>query len=300
MRSSALDRSGLQPAAGFPRTSNIMPALPPQQSPEQPSATPQQRLRELQAAVSSLQAAALDSQQQVAAAQAATADLGAQAVLVDAYCRRVQRLATLLQHYDAHLQAALAALGLAAPKQQQEVESGSPALAAADAAAALANGLRQVEEQLTVATLGATATPNPEALLQLGACAKSAAARAAAAGPAAILAQLQGALLADGSFGVRTCPDWVTTTPLVHSFLTSLPPPLTLQPVSRQTANQSTSGRRWRRLRPQSATQQQRLPSWALPLPGCTQIRRSGGRQQQRNGSSWRSYEPKWRQHGRC
>lgn len=199
------------------------------QAPSSPPGSPPALLDGLQSAVGELQRAALDSERQLAgateAAAAAEAEVrcrGAwaartamlarrhgharllllkhyrlgphmQAVLVGAYCRRLQRLAALLQQYDAELHRALAALGLA--QEQQEGQHGSEQQgrppATADALAALADGLQRLEQQLMTAALEAAEPPAPEALLQLGSDA-ALAGQAAAAGPAAIVQALQG------------------------------------------------------------------------------------------------------------
>lgn len=116
-----------------------------------------------------------------------------QAVLVAAYTRRLQRLARLLQRYDARLGQALAALGLQGQQEQQEEGGGTDAAAApARAASALAQGLAQAEGDVLAALSAADAAPEPQALLQLGSDCAQLAAQAAAAGRAAILAELQG------------------------------------------------------------------------------------------------------------
>lgn len=121
-----------------------------------------------------------------------------QAVLATAYGRRLQRLAALLQQYDAQLQHALAALGLMQQQQQSGAQYSRPEeqleQPSVDALAALAAGLQQLEQQLATAVLGAAEPPTTDALLELGSTTELAAA-AAAAGPCAILQALQGALV---------------------------------------------------------------------------------------------------------
>lgn len=138
---------------------------------------------------------ALEQQAAVTAARAATAQLGAQVVLVAAYCRRLQRLASLLHQYDCHLKHTLAALGLV-PSCARPT-----AAAAAPAPKELASSLQQLERQLTgVAICGHGEIPTAEDLLQLayeqdlavGAC-------LAAAGAPAILASLLGEMNRAGS-----------------------------------------------------------------------------------------------------
>ena len=112
-----------------------------------------------------------------------------QAVLVAAYCRRLERLASLLRQYDSHLQQARAALGLA----QQLHEQGEEPRCKAVASAGLADCLRQVGEELAeAAAAAAPGAPTPDALLELGGGCAPPAARLATAGAGAILDALQG------------------------------------------------------------------------------------------------------------
>ena len=75
-----------------------------------------------------------------------------QAVLVAAYCRRLERLAGLLSHYVSHLQHVQAALGLVHNQQQQQQhEQAEEPGCTMVASAGLANCLQQVGEELAEA-----------------------------------------------------------------------------------------------------------------------------------------------------
>ncbi|PRW60151.1 hypothetical protein C2E21_1578 [Chlorella sorokiniana] len=177
-----------------------------EQPPEQPAGSAAAHLGELQQAVAALQRAALDSEQQLEGSRAAAATAEAEAVLVAAYGRRLQRLAALLQQYDAQLNRALAALGLASEQhgQQHSEQQQQGAQPSTEALAALAAGLQQLEQQLATAVQGSSAEPlTPDALLALGSGTDLAAA-AAAAGPTAILQALQ----ADTKRDIETVNGW--------------------------------------------------------------------------------------------
>ena len=305
--------------------------MAPEPAPAGPAGASFALLEGLQSAVGELQRAAIDSEQQLAGAREAAAAAEAevrrpvawathshcparpahlcacspvhkcarrpaphvQAVLVGAYGRRLERLAALLQQYDAQLYRALAAVGLAQQQQQGEQlgseqqggdQQGHPRPATADALAALAGGLRRLEQQLVTAALEAAEPPAPEALLQLGGDA-ALARQAATAGPAAILQALQGegpdSRLAHGP--MLGCLLSFPRLPALASLSQSPPlPPLLLQLRWRETSGPSMSGPRWlprlRRMR--------RPPRWTLPSPGYTWSKRKGGWRRQRGSSA--------------
>lgn len=234
----------LHDSAAAPPSKRMAPLQPP--GPPEPAV---EQLGELQRAVADLQRAALDSEQQLAGARAAATEAEAevrgqsagsgsffaaapatayptrrqtshpaarpypQAALVVAYGRRLQRLAALLQQYDAQLHRALAALGVTQQQrgQQPREQQQQDAQPSTDALAALAAGLQQLEQQIVTAVEGSPAELlSPEALLGLGSGTDLAAA-AAAAGPTAILQALQGVAMAP-EFGMAlTREGWVFT-----------------------------------------------------------------------------------------
>lgn len=302
------------------------------------------QLEELQRAVADLQRAALDSEQQLAGSRAAATAAEAevrlarqclpvfarpaahetdpgdnysvslpicaralQAVLAAAYGRRLQRLAALLQRYDAQLQRALAALGLMQQQQQsgdqnskQEQQLEQPT---ADALAALAAGLQQLEQQLAAAVLGAAEPPTTDALLELGSKTDLAAA-AAAAGPCAILQALQGALVTlwlgcevvsisarmearrnSHKYSILQLTDW-------HARL-SCDPDAQLQ--SSKTLRPSTAGPRW----PHLPSQPRQMHRWAQHSRSCSWSRRRAGQQQMPGGSACSGCVLRWPRRGR-
>lgn len=156
-----------------------------------PAAEGGQRLNELETAADTLRDSALCAQAAVAAQRAAAMQEGAQAVMVAAYCRRLERLASLLKQYDAHSQHTLAGLGLG------QLEKCSAAAAGQEASQELADALQALQQQLAAAALESTGAepPTAEALLEL-ANGSHVPACLLAAGAPAVLAALQGELAA--------------------------------------------------------------------------------------------------------
>ncbi len=149
-----------------------------------------QRLNELETAADTLRDSALCAQAAVAAQRAAAMQEGAQAVMVAAYCRRLERLASLLKQYDAHLQHTLAGLGLG------QLEKCSAAAAGQEASQELADALQALQQQLAAALESTGAEPpTAEPLLEL-ANGSHVPACLLAAGAPAVLAALQGELAA--------------------------------------------------------------------------------------------------------
>lgn len=165
-----------------------------------PAASVAPSLRKLEAAANALLDSALSAHDALAEHRAAAAREGAQAVLVAAYCRRLQRLASLLQQYDAHLQRTLAKLGLV-----QHVEYSKEA--ACQAAHEVAAALQELQDQLMAAVLCSTSVPPPRAedLLEL-ASSSGAPESLAVAGAPALLAALQGELAAGMVRPTIDCP----------------------------------------------------------------------------------------------
>ncbi|KAL4458546.1 hypothetical protein ABPG75_013411 [Micractinium tetrahymenae] len=166
--------------------------MPPQPTPAAEVASAGQSLSELEAAVDALRNSALSAQAAVAEQRAAAVREGAQAVLAAAYCRRLQRVASLLQQYDVHLQRTLATVGLG------QSEERSQAVAGQVAAHELAAALQGLQEQLAAVALGSSGAepPTPEVLLEL-ASSSAPPAGLSSAGVPALLAALHDSVLED-------------------------------------------------------------------------------------------------------